>query len=555
MPARILTPVMRTLLAIAAALCWTAAGAAGSPIETALSEAGGHPPVGRAVADEAGLLRGIYAQRGMRPLWSGQQGITAQADELVGILGSADRYGLQSDDYAAPSIRAARDRLTADARASPGSWAQFDVLLTAAAVRLVTHLHYGRIDPRSAGFELPALRSDLDVAATVASLATAARVADALAAIEPPFYHYALLKEALARYRVLQSDAGLTDLPPPGRRALHAGDPYAGAAALRRLLTALGDLPAAPATADPTRLDAALIDGLKRFEQRHGQNPDGSLGPAVYAELTTPLAKRTRQIELTLERWRWLPRFDRPPIIVNIPQFDLFAFESTADRAAAIITMKVIVGKAYPQTETPVFTGEMRYVIFRPYWDVPRSIVLREMLPAMRRDPGYLGRNHLEIVSGETEDAAVQEPSAGSIDALAAGRLRVRQLPGEDNALGLVKFLFPNAHDVYLHSTPAHQLFLQPRRAFSHGCIRVGDPVVLARYVLRNTPGIWDDAHILAAMHGPDSARVTLAASIPVMILYGTAQATEAGPILFFDDIYGHDARLAALLARGSAAP
>ena len=217
--------------------------------------------------------------------------------------------------------------------------------------------------------------------------------------------------------------------------------------------------------------------------------------------------------------------------------------------------MKVIVGKAYPQTETPVFTGEMRYVIFRPYWDVPRSIVLREMLPAMRRDPGYLGRNHLEIVSGETEDAAVQEPSAGSIDALAAGRLRVRQLPGEDNALGLVKFLFPNAHDVYLHSTPAHQLFLQPRRAFSHGCIRVGDPVVLARYVLRNTPGVWDDAHILAAMHGPDSARVTLAASIPVMILYGTAQATEAGPILFFDDIYGHDARLAALLARGSAAP
>ena len=540
-------------------------------IESALTEAARHPLAGRPVANEAALVRSLYERRAMQPLWSRPGGLTAQAQALVTLVGAADRNGLDPADYAAARIAAARDRLTSDfaatgdATAAATLQAQFDAMLTVAAVRLVTHLHYGRVDPRAAGFEIKEPRTDLDVAAAVVGLSTAPRTSDALGAVEPTFYHYGLLKQALARYRVLQSDAELTHLPPIGRRPLHAGDAYEGAAALQRLLTALGDLPAAaapagappaappaaPLTAQPAVLDAALVEGLKHFEERHGLATDGTLGAAVFAELTTPLTQRTRQIELTLERWRWLPAFDRPPIIVNIPQFDLFAFEGTADRAAAIMTMKVIVGKAYPQTETPVFSGELRYVIFRPYWDVPRSILLREMLPAIHRDAGYLERNHLEIVAGERETDAVLAPSPDSIAALAAGRARVRQRPGEDNALGLIKFLFPNTHDVYLHSTPAHQLFAQSRRAFSHGCIRVSDPVALARYVLRKAPGVWDDAHILAALNGPDNVRVTLSNTIPVMILYGTVQATEAGPIQFFDDIYRHDARLAELLAKG----
>jgi murein L,D-transpeptidase YcbB/YkuD len=527
----------------------TGTGGAASTVEAALIDLRQAPPPGRPVANEAAVVETIYERRANRPLWSEQARLTSQAVQLSDRLRAAADDGLVPDDYAAQSIAVERERLSSPVGASDADWARFDAVLTCAAVRLVTHLHYGRIDPRAAGFELTQPRNDLDVADVVAALAAAAQVNDVLGGVEPAFYHYGLLKTALARYRALQSNPTLTQLPPLGRRTLHAGDAYADAGALRRLLAAVGDLPGPPGDAPaPDSLDADLVDGLKRFQERHGLNPDGSLGPQTFVELTTSFAQRVRQIELTLERWRWLPPFDRPPIIVNIPQFDLFAFQGTADRAAAIMTMKVIVGQAYPRTETPVFTGELQYVIFRPYWDIPRSILLREMLPGIRRRPGYLEQNHLEIVRGESDAAPVLPPSADAIAALAAGQARLRQRPGEDNALGLIKFLFPNAHNVYLHSTPADRLFLQSRRAFSHGCIRVSDPVALAHYVLRNAPGVWDDAHILAAMHGADAVRITLRSPIPVMILYGTVQATEAGPIQFFDDLYGHDAKLQALL-------
>jgi L,D-transpeptidase YcbB len=398
---------------------------------------------------------------------------------------------------------------------------------------------------------LPRARHDLDVAAAVVRIAGAADVAAALAAVEPPFHHYRLLEAALARYRGLAADPGLTRLPRPPRLPLRGGDAYSGAAALRRLLVAVGDLPAASAAAAPgDTLDPALVGALTRFQERHGLAADGALGRQTFAALTTPMARRVAQIELTLERWRWLPPFDAPPIIVNIPQYRLFAFATVADRAADLLQMAVIVGQTYPRTRTPIFTGALQFVVFRPYWDVPRSIVEREMLPAIRAHADYLARNGLELVRGDSDVSPVVPPSPAALAELAAGRLRLRQRPGDDNALGLVKFLFPNAHNVYLHGTPAHRLFEQSRRAFSHGCIRVSDPVALARYVLRNGPGSWDDARIVAAMHGPDSTRVTLPRPVPVMILYGTAIATEAGEIQFFDDIYGHDRRLAALLRR-----
>jgi murein L,D-transpeptidase YcbB/YkuD len=210
--------------------------------------------------------------------------------------------------------------------------------------------------------------------------------------------------------------------------------------------------------------------------------------------------------------------------------------------------MPVIVGQAYPSKRTPVFVGYLKYVVFRPYWDVPRSITIHEMLPAIRAHSDYLERNHLEIVRGESDDATVMEPAPETIAALAAGQLRLRQRPGDDNALGLIKFLFPNSHNVYIHSTPAHQLFLASRRAFSHGCIRVSDPIALAEYVLRNAATPWDRAQIDTAMHDTKSLRIDLHEPIRVMILYGTAMATEAGPVQFFDDIYGHDRKLEVLL-------
>jgi murein L,D-transpeptidase YcbB/YkuD len=509
---------------------------------------------GTAAPDEAETVQAVYARAGRNLLWVSQGVPTPQALELVHILRSCDLLGLRPSDYSADLIADRVDRLiTTRSDADPAS---VDRLLAVAAVRFISHVHYGRIDPRTAGFELGASRNDLDIAGTVQAMASASSVAALVAAEEPHFYHYELLKSALARYRLLAADPTLTQLPGIGRRPLGNGDLYAGAPALRRLLASEADLPGSSAEAltSPPKLDADLTEALRRFQLRHGLSVDGRLNAATFAALTTPFGRRVRQIELTLERWRWLPPFTSPPIIVNIPEFRLFAFDSTADRAASILQMPVIVGQTNPSKRTPIFLANMKYVVFRPYWDVPSSITIHELLPKIRANPSYLAHEHLQMVRGAGDGAPIVPPSPASIAELAAGKLRLRQEPGEDNALGLIKFVFPNAHDVYLHSTPAHHLFAASRRAFSHGCIRVSDPEALALHVLRNAFQPWDAVRIDAAMHADlqKPLRVELREPIRVMILYGTAMATEAGPVQFFDDIYGHDRRLEALLGLGS---
>jgi murein L,D-transpeptidase YcbB/YkuD len=505
-----------------------------------------HPLEGRSLADEESLVRSIYLATGTF-LWSKQGEFTPQARELLALVHSADALGLRALDYGDAQLDAARDLAVQPAKRA--DYTQLDVWLTESAARLISHLHYGRIDPRTVGFELPDSRHDLDVPTAVINLAASVSVAHSLSQAEPQFYHYALLKGALARYREFAADPSLTNLTPIGSKTLHRGEAYAGAQGLQRLLAAEGDLAAAAIDIrSDNSIDAEMSDALKRYQSRHGLAITGDLDRATWGALNTPLAARVRQIELTLERWRWIPAFSNPPIIVNIPQFELFAFNTTADRAASILQIPVIVGQTYPGKRTPVFLGELKRVVFRPYWDIPRSITLHEVLPGLRRHPDYLQRNHMELVRGEGDDGTIIAPSDEAIAQLAAGRLRVRQQPGDDNALGLVKFLFPNAHNVYMHSTPAHQLFLASRRTFSHGCIRVADPVALASYVLKNASSPWDTSRIEAAMHGTSTLQVDLIEPIQVMILYGTVMATEAGPVQFFDDIYGHDRQLAALL-------
>jgi L,D-transpeptidase YcbB len=493
----------------------------------------------------AQALQDVYARDADAPLWLRDGRASTQATSLLHELRSATSYGLEPEDYAAAELARSAEALGRGAAADAMLAARFDGQLSAAALHFMSDLHYGRVDPAAAGFHLEAGHAPLDLAASLESLTRAGDVPAALAAVEPPFYHYHLLKVALARYLALAADPTLTELPPPPA-GLRSGGAYAGAATLRRLLAALGDLPPGAGSADSSAaiLDATLAGALASFQQRHGLTPDGVPGKATFAALTTPLAQRVRQIDLTLERWRWLPPFATPPIIVNIPQFRLFAFRTTEDRVADILQMDVIVGRTFQGMQTPVFESDMRYLILRPYWDVPASITRKEYLPKIRANPAYLAAQRLEIVNGQTDSSPVVPPTPENIAALAAGQLRLRQLPGEDNALGLVKFMFPNSYNVYLHSTPAHQLFKETRRAFSHGCIRVSDPLALAELVLRGAPGEWDRAKIMAAMNGTAPLRVNLPRPINVLILYGTALATEAGPTLFFDDIYGYDRRL-----------
>jgi len=265
------------------------------------------------------------------------------------------------------------------------------------------------------------------------------------------------------------------------------------------------------------------------FQERHGLPADGILGPATFRALNVPLARRVKQIELTLERWRWLPRrFDRPPLIVNVPRFEVVALDR--DNRVAL-RMKVIVGKAYGH-KTPIFAAQMNAVIFHPWWDVPPSIARKELQPKADKDPTYFARNHYVTVAAP------------------GGGLRIRQRPGPDNALGFLKFVFPNQYNVYMHGTPATELFSQTRRDFSHGCIRVEYPELLAQWALEDTPG-WPPEQIRAAIEDSKTLQVMLTRPIPVLIVYGTAIAGEDGVVRFFDDIYGYDAQLIRTLSAG----
>jgi L,D-transpeptidase YcbB len=488
-------------------------------------------------------LRALYTETGAGLLWSHDGRMTAQADIVLRELQRAASYGLEPQEYQPEHLLGMMPGATQVTDATRA--AQFDVQLSATALHFISDLHYGRVDPARAGLKLQGARETLDFAAGLRSLAHSSDVSATIASFEPQFHHYAILKDALARYLSLAQHPELAMLPAPPR-GLKTADDYPGAESLRRLLTALGDLAPAEAAATPQPVfDAPLSAGVRAFQLRHGLTPDGLLGSSTFTALTTPLAQRVRQIDLTLERWRWLPPFRTPPIIVNIPQFRLFAFRTTEDRVADILQMDVIVGRTFPRMQTPLFESDLRYLVFRPYWDVPSSILKSELLPKIHANPGYLAAQHFEIVRGQQDSSPVVPPTPESIASLAAGALRLRQMPGEDNALGLVKFIFPNSYNVYLHSTPAHQLFRESRRAFSHGCIRVSDPAALAQYVLRGTAGDWTQEKIAAAMNdGTPALRVNLPQPINVLILYGTALATEAGPTLFFEDIYGYDKKL-----------
>jgi murein L,D-transpeptidase YcbB/YkuD len=499
--------------------------------------------------DSLDKLRALYQGRSYAPLWQRSGQPTRQARELVRVLLGARAYGLRPSDYDADRLDARMQELLVASDVPAARRADFDLLVSASALRFVRHLHYGRVDPRACGFELYTPRADLDEGALIRKLASARRLDAVLETIEPPFNHYRLLKAALKKYLRLASEPGLTELPKLTNGSIGPGERYSGGASLRRVLVALGDLggnAAEPPDADI--LDDVLVAALRSFQRRHGLSDDGVLGKRTFAALTVPLERRARQIELTLERWRWLRPFDTPPIVVNLPAFRLYAFRTTRDRESEMLKMDVIVGQSYPETQTPVFLAEMKYVVFRPYWDVPDSIVEREMLAAIRDNPRFLGENHLELIRGRGDDSQVVPPTPDSIEALASGVLHLRQQPGADNALGAIKFVLPNYHSVYLHSTPIGHLFGESRRDFSHGCIRVGDPAGLAAHVLRGAQGGWTEEKIREAMNGAPNQRVDLAKPIPVMILYGTAIATESGQMLFFDDIYGHDQKLEELL-------
>jgi L,D-transpeptidase YcbB len=362
----------------------------------------------------------------------------------------------------------------------------------------------------------------------------------ALAEVEPPFGGYRRTQQALQTYENFARRDDGEQLPIPDK-PVKPGDSYAGVPRLVRLLRLVGDLPPQmPLGPDPNVYEGPLIDALKRFQLRHGLDVDGRLDRETVKQLNIPLSRRVEQLRLTLERWRWVPHeFSRPPVVVNIPEFRLRALD---DQHRTALSMKVVVGRAY-RSQTPVFAGQMRSVIFRPYWNVPLSIQRAELVPKIDKDRAYVAKHSYEVVdrSGKVVDGGALDDAV--LEQLRSGKLAIRQRPGGENALGRVKFLFPNECNVYLHDTPATQLFSRSRRDFSYGCIRVEDPATLAAWVLHDKPE-WTTDRIRTAMNGDKTLQVTLERPIPVLIVYGTAFVEESGEVRFFDDIYGHDATL-----------
>jgi murein L,D-transpeptidase YcbB/YkuD len=530
---------VRALLALAwSAACvhGTARAALDSAVRDALAPAsplarGVPEAVHRAVAD-AWAAAG-HAPRYVEPAppWRA----TALARETVDALGDAAARGLDAQAYGAAAWRAALDAPRDEAGA-----ARLEAGLALAFGRHLADAGFGRVDPRTLGHDLPSRRRAEALGPAVRAAIDSPTAAIALDAVEPALPTYRALRDSLPEWRRRAAGPAAVPLPPlpASRSKVVPGDAWAGVDALRARLRDEGELePDAPST--PGRLDAAASDALRRFQARHGLDADGVLGAATLAALQVPATARVRQIELTLERLRWIgPTPQGRWIAVNIPEYRLWAIE--AGRVA--LTMPVVVGRAV--SGTPVFVDAVEAVEVNPYWNVPRSIASKELYPKLANDPGWLAREHMELVGGtvggEVRGEALRR-------ALAWGAVRLRQRPGPDNALGRVKLVMPNVHDVYLHDTPAKSLFARSRRDFSHGCIRLGEPLALASFVLAGRPEGAPEA-LRAAIDAGANRSLRVAQPVPVLIFYATVNVGDDGRLRFVPDVYGHDAGLDAAL-------
>jgi L,D-transpeptidase YcbB len=479
--------------------------------------------------------------------WIDQGKPTAQARAIILSLKNAADKGLRPEDYDGPLWDARLAKFDGAAAAQESDQVKFDLALTVSTMRYISDLHMGRVNPRLFHLGLDIDHQQIDLSEFLRHKLVGATDVDAvLETVEPPFPIYRRTQDALKKYmEFARLDDG--ELLPAISRAIKPGDSYAGVPRLAKLLALLGDLPAVDKeTSGEGTYQGPLVDAVKHFQRRHGLEPNGILDAPTLRELNTPLSNRVTQLQLAMERMRWLPHeFTRPPIVVNIPEFRLYVLN---EKYVTAFTMKVVVGKAYGH-QTPVFANEIRSVIFRPYWNVPQSIVKAEMIPHLKKDPSYLSKNSYEIVDKDEKVVSEGPVSDDNLAQLRAGKLRIRQTPGPENALGFVKFEFPNEYDVYMHGTPAKELFSRTRRDFSHGCIRVEDPVKLADWVFQGMPE-WTEDNIRSAMNGEKTMEVKLKEPIPVLIFYSTAVVLEGEEPHFFQDIYALDADLLRALAQ-----
>jgi len=471
----------------------------------------------------------LYKRFGQTPLWLVDDGLAKdRAGALTNAVLHASEDGLKIDDYPIAALANALVALRRTPTPTAEQYADADVLLTATYAAIGEDYLVGQVDPRSIAQSWHIDPKDENVDSALVRTLSKLPLDKSIAAMRPQNEEYASLQKELIRFRGIVNKGGWA--PIPDGKALKRGDtdsPQRLATLQARLAAegiAVGGDSASSTTTSGSLYDAGLAAAVAQFQTRHGIAVDSSLGTETLNSLNVPAAYRLGQIAANLERDRWMPRsLGVRYIIVNVPAFHLDAF----DNGEKVLDMKVIVGQEYADKATPVFADSMETVVFRPYWNITPGIQAKEVGPKIAADPGYMGRENLEYYKD-------------------AGVTRIRQKPGGTNSLGLVKFLFPNDFNIYLHDTPGKELFDKDVRAFSHGCIRVEKPVDLAAWVLG-----WDASKVQELEQGKDNNSVRLPKKLPVYIVYGTAYMRD-GHLLFGNDLYHRDDTLVKAMADGA---
>lgn len=479
----------------------------------------------------------FYRERQYRLGWFKNNQLVPQAAQLLGTIAKAGDEGLDPRKYQVKDLTKLFSQLkTAPDSAQRNALArEIDVTLSGTYFNWASDFYRGVANPHDAKNTVWQVKPNkIKLHKALLALLGDRKSKYNYYEFAPLHPEYNNLKKALAAYRAREAAGGWPALPTG--LALRPGQSSPAVPALRqRLLGAT----AGPAAA--IAYDQELVNAVKAFQTDAGLRPDGVVSGATLRELNVPIDQRIDQILLNMERWRWLPKkFEPDYLLVNIPEYRLHVIENGKEA----LTMRVIVGKAL--TATPIFSDKMEYVVLAPYWNVPFSIIENELKDKLAANPHYLDRLDMEVVKGYGRKATVVDPATVDWANVTQENFKytLRRRPGPQNDLGNAKFIFPNSNDIYLHDTPHDELFSQVNRNFSHGCVRVEEPIKLATYLLRDKPQ-WDQQTILDTIATHREKYITLTKKLPVYLVYLTAWADADGHAHFRDDIYGHDKALA----------
>ncbi|NLN59550.1 MAG: L,D-transpeptidase family protein [Deltaproteobacteria bacterium] len=489
---------------------------------------------GTALLSDIDELRSFYVARNWQHAWFHDNRPTAAVSAFLGTLEKAEEEGLSSRDYHDMEIK---DLLTTlnDLNGTEEAAmlrVELDILLTDAYRAYASHLYGGKIEPGRLSSQWPVQKKPGPVISELKEIPPAEQMEKTLFSLPPPYLGYRQLRDLLAKYRRIEAGGGWPVIPKgnlaPGKR-----DPHV--ALLRQRLFLTGELKEM-SVKDLDFYDRSLEKAVRLFQRAHNQKIDGVVGPATLRLLNMTVTERIDQLRLNMERWRWMPRDMNRYIFVNIPAFEL----KVAERGFVVLKMRTIVGTE--DKPTPSFRGHLNQIELNPFWNIPRSITEKEIIPIVKRDPSYLTRQGIRIYRDWRPNAQEVPPQTINWKEVTPKKFpyRLVQDPGPLNPLGRIKFLFPNHFNVYMHDTPSRHLFGREGRTFSHGCIRLEKPVELARYLLKNELG-WDGNQILKKIGTGEHQVITLRSPIPVHIVYFTVWTGPDGLAYFRDDLYEYD--------------